>query len=106
MHPDHIGGLMTDDGKLRYPNAEVVVSQTEYEFWTSETTQSKLKAKSLFGLGDLELAMQAAIEKNIIPLAERGTLHRTDGATSEPCTGVTTVFGRAHARTHGCVDRR
>jgi glyoxylase-like metal-dependent hydrolase (beta-lactamase superfamily II) len=102
MHPDHIGGLMTEDGKPRYPNAEVVAAETEYEFWTSETTQSKLKAKSLFGLGDLELAMQAAIEKNIVPLAEKGALHRTDGR-SETCAGVTTMPANGHTPGHIAV---
>jgi glyoxylase-like metal-dependent hydrolase (beta-lactamase superfamily II) len=102
MHPDHIGGLMTEDGKPVYPNAEVVASQAEYNFWTSETTQSKLSAKSCFGLGDLELAMQAAIQKNIAPLASKGTLHRTEGV-SEPCAGVTTIPAGGHTPGHIAV---
>jgi glyoxylase-like metal-dependent hydrolase (beta-lactamase superfamily II) len=101
MHPDHIGGLMTENGNLRYPNAQVVASQPEYEFWTSEATQSKLKAQSLCGLGNLELAIQAAIEKNIIPLAKKGALHLVEeGATSQPCTGVTTVPAGGHTPGH------
>jgi len=104
MHPDHIGGLMTEDGKLRYPNAEVVASQPEYAFWTSESTQSKLKAKTLFGLGDLELAMQSAIEKNVVPLAKKGTLHMVEeGATFEPCSGVMTVPAGGHTPGHMAV---
>lgn len=32
LHPDHIGGLMDGDTPL-FPNAELVVNQTEWEFW-------------------------------------------------------------------------
>lgn len=108
MHPDHIGGLMTSEGELRFPNAEVVVSQTEYDYWTSEMTQSKLKAKSLFGLGDLELAMQASIEKNVVPLLAKGRLRLTEGGY-EPFPGVMTLPAGGHTPGHVAVlieDRR
>lgn len=32
LHPDHIGGLVTD-GKPSFPNADVPVHKTELEFW-------------------------------------------------------------------------
>lgn len=34
-HPDHIGGLV-HDGKPFYPNAKVVISNKEHEFWTGK----------------------------------------------------------------------
>ena len=35
MHPDHIFGLMEKDTNAQvFPNAELVVSETEYKFWT------------------------------------------------------------------------
>lgn len=34
-HGDHIGGMLTDDGELSFPNAQVYVSRTEQEFWTA-----------------------------------------------------------------------
>lgn len=33
-HPDHIGGLAETDGTPVFKNAELVLSQSEYEFWT------------------------------------------------------------------------
>lgn len=33
-HGDHIGGLISADGKLTYPNAEYYISQAEWDFWT------------------------------------------------------------------------
>lgn len=34
-HPDHIGGLISADGTLTYPNAEYYISQSEWDFWTA-----------------------------------------------------------------------
>lgn len=37
MHVDHVGGLLTDDGSAaRFPNAELVVSETEWNFWYND----------------------------------------------------------------------
>lgn len=33
MHPDHICGLVTADGKAAFPNATVIASQSEKDFW-------------------------------------------------------------------------
>lgn len=33
-HGDHIGGLISADGTLTYPNAEYYISQPEWDFWT------------------------------------------------------------------------
>jgi glyoxylase-like metal-dependent hydrolase (beta-lactamase superfamily II) len=33
LHPDHANGLVDDDGKPHYPNAEIVVHATEADFW-------------------------------------------------------------------------
>jgi glyoxylase-like metal-dependent hydrolase (beta-lactamase superfamily II) len=34
-HPDHIGGLLDAAGKPVFANASILVSQMEYEFWTT-----------------------------------------------------------------------
>src|SRR6202044_760313 len=33
LHPDHPKGLVDDAGKPHYPNAEIIVHQTEADFW-------------------------------------------------------------------------
>ena len=33
MHPDHTGGLLDSSGAILFPNAELVISQVEWEFW-------------------------------------------------------------------------
>ena len=41
LHPDHIGGLTTQDGKRVFPNAEVFVSKAESDFWLSPEIAAK-----------------------------------------------------------------
>jgi len=42
-HPDHIFGLMEKDtNKPVYPNAELIVSDVEYKFWTDPTVIDRL----------------------------------------------------------------
>lgn len=41
FHGDHIGGLKGADGKLAYPNAEIMVPATEWAFFTNEANMEK-----------------------------------------------------------------
>lgn len=36
MHNDHVGGLLDGNGASAFPNAELVVPATEWDYWTSE----------------------------------------------------------------------
>jgi glyoxylase-like metal-dependent hydrolase (beta-lactamase superfamily II) len=46
MHPDHIFGLMEKDtNKQVFPNAEIIVSDAEYRFWTDPSVIEKLPEK-------------------------------------------------------------
>lgn len=49
-HPDHIGGMMTSDGKKAFPEAEVVLAEAEAAFWTDEgiMNQAPENMKGLF----------------------------------------------------------
>lgn len=43
MHPDHIFGLMEKDTNAQvFPNAEIMVSEAEYNFWTDPATLAQL----------------------------------------------------------------
>src|SRR5579864_2549280 len=33
VHPDHANGLVDDNGAPHYPNAELLVHETEFDFW-------------------------------------------------------------------------
>lgn len=41
LHPDHVNGLPTADGKVAFPNAEVAVSELDYKFWLDEGIASR-----------------------------------------------------------------
>lgn len=76
MHPDHIGGLMTD-GAPTFVNARYVTGRTEYDFW------SKMEAGNR--VGDL-------VAKNVTPLADRMTFIE-DGGTVVPGVSAMASFG-------------
>lgn len=81
MHPDHIGGLMTD-GAPTFANARYVTGQVEYDFW------SKMEAGNR--VGDL-------VARNVMPLAERMRFIE-DGAEVAP--GITAMATFGHTPGH------
>ncbi|MGB3271659.1 MAG: MBL fold metallo-hydrolase [Xanthobacteraceae bacterium] len=42
-HIDHIGGLVGADGKPLFPNAEVHISQADFDYWTDESNAKASK---------------------------------------------------------------
>ena len=56
MHPDHIGGLMTD-GAPTYPNARYVAGAAEYDFWRDKAEGPLARVGGL-------------VAANVTPLAE------------------------------------
>ncbi len=49
-HPDHIAGLVGDQGKPLFPNAELIAAETERKFWFDDgfMSQAPAEAKALF----------------------------------------------------------
>ena len=41
FHPDHIGGLITKDDKIYFPNAKIYVSKDEYDAWINQPDTDK-----------------------------------------------------------------
>jgi glyoxylase-like metal-dependent hydrolase (beta-lactamase superfamily II) len=39
-HPDHVWGLVGEDGKPNFPNAQIYITQADLEFWTDEAKLS------------------------------------------------------------------
>ena len=35
-HCDHVWGIMADDGSRHFPNAQIYISQTDFDYWTDE----------------------------------------------------------------------
>jgi glyoxylase-like metal-dependent hydrolase (beta-lactamase superfamily II) len=74
-HSDHIGGIVTTDGQLNFPNAEVYMTRKEYDFWMAEKVdmpKSKLTDKESF----IEFSVQI-IKRTVKALGTR--LHLLEG---------------------------
>jgi glyoxylase-like metal-dependent hydrolase (beta-lactamase superfamily II) len=41
FHADHVNGLKTADGALAFPNADILVPATEWDFWMSDQEMAK-----------------------------------------------------------------
>lgn len=46
-HPDHFGGLLTEDGALAFRNAQVIWNEDEYRFWSSEEAKAALRGSKI-----------------------------------------------------------
>jgi glyoxylase-like metal-dependent hydrolase (beta-lactamase superfamily II) len=42
LHFDHIGGLLTPDGKRAFPNAQLRLSTAEYDYWMDPALEARL----------------------------------------------------------------
>lgn len=81
MHPDHIGGLMTD-GAPTFANARYVTGSTEYDFWSGMEAGNRV--------GDL-------VASHVTPLAEKMQFIE-DGA--EIASGITAMAAFGHTPGH------
>lgn len=81
MHPDHIGGMMTD-GAPTFANARYVTGAAEYDFWS--------KAEAGNRVGDL-------VKSHVTPLAEKMTFVEPGASVA---AGVTAVDASGHTPGH------
>lgn len=91
FHGDHINGLVGPDNKPAFPNAEVMVPELEWAFWSDESNTSKLpeiargqmgNVKRVFGvLGNKVTRYQAG--KELVPgITAVASYGHTPGHTS------------------------
>src|SRR5579871_6317535 len=92
-HPDHIGGLVLDDGTPRFPKARVVMSRVEYEFWSSPQLRARLGSGSVYGRAELENLMAAWVDRCLPPARER---HERLSGETEIASGITTFDAAGH----------
>jgi len=68
-HRDHIGGLISKDGSIIYPNAKYHIAKQEYDFWMSENPDflhSKLSAEQIKGTIAFTKNILGKIKKNVV----------------------------------------
>jgi len=39
-HPDHVWGLVDEDGKPNFPNAQIYITEADFDYWTDEAKLS------------------------------------------------------------------
>jgi glyoxylase-like metal-dependent hydrolase (beta-lactamase superfamily II) len=89
IHPDHANGLVDDDGRAVYPNAEILVHAQELDFWMGENDGSE---------PDAVKRMRARNRINMKPYLERiRRMH--DG---EEVLGCTPMLAPGHSPGHTC----
>ncbi len=89
LHPDHANGLVDDSGRPHYPNAEIVVHETEVDFWMSENVASD---------EDRVKGNRARTRINLRPYLDRIRRIRDD----EEFAGFAPVLAPGHTPGHTC----
>lgn len=86
LHPDHIAGALTPEGKAVFTNAQMIVSEADYKFWSSEV------------FADETLSQWQGLAKTAIAAYAKNTEQVADGATL--VNGVTTLALPGHTPGH------
>ena len=85
LHPDHFGGMMTG-GKPTFPNANYVLGQAEYDFWTAPERAGTSAEKT-----------QEMIKQSVVPLAEKA---KFIGEGDSVVSGITAMLAPGHTPGH------
>jgi glyoxylase-like metal-dependent hydrolase (beta-lactamase superfamily II) len=83
FHPDHIGGIFTDDKKLNAPNAQFHMHEDEWSYWHSSLSDNQPPLFKYF------------IEKNINNL-KSSNLHLFKGESVDVAPGITALKAEGH----------
>ncbi|MEK6709023.1 MAG: MBL fold metallo-hydrolase [Nitrospinota bacterium] len=89
MHPDHVSGLVSPEGKALFPNAELVVHENEWKHWHSDENMNKAPEAAQ---GAFKLAREGGA-----PYKGRLRLISKDG---EVAPGITAVACPGHTAGH------
>ena len=85
-HIDHIGGIVDEGGKPLFPNAQIYISQTDFDFWTDEGK-----------LGSPAKDFVVHARKNLLPVRDRIVFFK-DGQEFLP--GVQAIAAPGHTVGH------
>jgi glyoxylase-like metal-dependent hydrolase (beta-lactamase superfamily II) len=91
LHPDHFGGLVTNEAKVAFPNATIFVSELDMNLWLDEANAAKAPAdfKPFFDQARLVMAPYVS-QQQYRPLA--------DG--QEVVSGITAIAAPGHTPGH------
>ncbi|WP_019506718.1 MBL fold metallo-hydrolase [Pleurocapsa sp. PCC 7319] len=88
-HPDHIGGIVKNNGQLTFPNARYHISKAEWQFWTAKNIDlSSLKIPVQF-----KESIKAAAHKHLEAITDRVNLFQPK---QEIVPGIYTIDAAGH----------
>ncbi|MEP7374911.1 MAG: MBL fold metallo-hydrolase [Chitinophagaceae bacterium] len=91
FHPDHIGGIFSEDGKLNFPNAKFHTHEDEWNYWHSSPSDNQPALFKYF------------IEKNIT-LLKTLNLHLSEGDFVDLLPGITAIKAGGHTPGQMALD--
>jgi len=86
LHPDHIAGMISAEGEAMFPNAELVVTRGEYDFW-SDPAQTDALPEPIPGWAALARTLLAAYGDRLRQIEAGGNI--APGMTAMPLAGHT-----------------
>jgi len=95
-HPDHIGGLVSEDRLLRFPNAQHFIAEAEWNFWTDE----QINFGGMRIDDNFKKVFINAARTHLLPLTKQVTLF-TPGCEIVP--GIHTVTAPGHTPGHCAI---
>jgi glyoxylase-like metal-dependent hydrolase (beta-lactamase superfamily II) len=90
LHPDHINGVKTADGKLAFPNAELKVPAVDWAFWMSDENAAKASS-------DMMKAYFQTVRKVLADQAGNVTKYEWG---KEVAPGITAIDAHGHTPGH------
>ncbi|MCL2650695.1 MAG: MBL fold metallo-hydrolase [Candidatus Azobacteroides sp.] len=94
MHGDHIGGLL-QNGQVMFPNADIYISQQEYNYWTSDEAAEKAPENRRGGFDQARAVVNAYKDK--VKLFETDALN---GNVKEIMPSVAAIAAPGHTPGH------
>jgi glyoxylase-like metal-dependent hydrolase (beta-lactamase superfamily II) len=91
FHGDHLGGLLTADGRRGFPNAVVRVAQAEHDYWMDPKTEAALP--------EARKAMIAQLKASLAPYQAAGK-YSPFAPDEAPFQGVATLPAAGHTPGH------
>ena len=92
-HPDHVSGLLNADGGRAFPNAQVYISEEEYQFWTADPFVNPIENPALVNFASV-------FKRALSPYEGRITMVKNN---TSPVAGVKYVLSPGHTPGHSAV---
>ena len=89
-HPDHIGGITSEEGKLTLPNARYAMWKDEWDFWTSKEAEMELDEH-------VREVLLSVARKNLPPIQDRLDLIESEREISP---GIQAIAAPGHTPGH------